>query len=463
MLGLRSDVHLTPGTPVRLRYAYGYAPSGYDGLMDPRWRDPSQDVLADTTTSWQSRLAYFASPTDPVLHREVAWRSYLLQVASGWVDYFQTHAVAQGSAYLYSHGFDGAPRDHALFAMPLAYLDPARSRELLVLIMELTSASDGSIAYSYHGHGVLESAAIHDKSSDLDIYFLMALVEYLSATGDRAFLAANVPFYPRGTTQLPPGATGDTVLDHARAALRHLVDVVGTGDHGLVKVGSGDWNDGISLYLGAGAAFSNTVASGESHANTAMAAFVLPMAADALAAADASLATQMRAQAALWLGALRQEWSGSWYPRAYLRNDADQPVRIGDATGFLWLETQPWALLAGAPDAAQQATLVGQIDTLLDSPSPIGAMIQQPVKGNEDAAQVWPAVTGILTWAYAHVRPDSSHGAACSGARTPLMRRPIPTRGTASGRVPMGSMVRPRRARAGPGRAARRRCSTSRS
>jgi hypothetical protein len=33
-------------------------------------------------------------------------------------------------------------------------------------------------------------------------------------------------------------------------------------------------------------------------------------------------------------------------------------------------------------------------------------MIQEPVPGNEGSAQVWPAVSGILTWAFVRDRPD---------------------------------------------------------
>ncbi len=404
-LVLRSDVSVSRSGPMHLRYAYGYTRPGADTGIPDAFRDPAHDVLGDTLSWWRGRLAYFASTTDPALHREVAWRSYYLQSASGHLDYFQTRTVAQGSAYLYLHGFDGAPRDQALFAMPLVYVNPALARDLLTLIMELTQAADGSISYSYHGYGVLESAGIHGKSSDLDIAFLMALSEYLAATGDRAWLGAHVPFYPAGAPN-PPGAQGTTVLDHARAAYRHLVDVIGVGDHGLVKIGTGDWNDGITLTLGAGAAHDNSVTSGESHPNTAMAAFVLPVAAAILEREDAGLAAAMRATAQSYLSALRAEWAGQWYPRAYLRDDQNNVVRIGDASGFLWLETQPWALLASAPTNDQATSLLESIDTRLDGPSPIGAMIQEPVPGNEDGAQVWPAITGILTWAYAHVRPD---------------------------------------------------------
>src|SRR5205085_4097993 len=118
---------------------------------------------------WRSRLAYFASESDPVLHREMAWHAYYLQSATGYSDWFQSHFVAQGSAYLYLHGFDGAPRDHALFAMPLTYLNPRLAREILRFMMQLRRGSDGALTYAYQGHGVLENAQIHTAPSDLDI------------------------------------------------------------------------------------------------------------------------------------------------------------------------------------------------------------------------------------------------------------------------------------------------------
>ncbi len=35
-------------------------------------------------------------------------------------------------------------------------------------------------------------------------------------------------------------------------------------------------------------------------------------------------------------------------------------------------------------------------------------MIQEPVAGNEESAQVWPAIGGILTWAYARLAPEKA-------------------------------------------------------
>ena len=400
----RSDVTLAPNTPRHLRYAFGYVANGDPVDLPITWRDESAAPFAESTATWRQRLGYFASETDPAVHREFTWRSYYLQSASLAPDFFGTHTIAQGGEYLFGNGLDGAPRDQALFAMPLVYVRPDLAKQLLAFIMAMTRASDGSIAYSYHGHGVLEDALIHAHPSDLDLFLLLGASEYLAATGDRAFLDEHVPFYPRDGS-LPPGVASDTVLDHLRLAYRHFDTFVGTGSHGLVRVLDGDWNDGIAFVTGIESRAFNAEF-GESHPNTAMAAAVLPVAADVLAPSDPTLATDMRTRAASLLTALRAERGPRWYPRAWLRDRNNAPVLIGGDDGPLWLETQPWALLANASTASERAALEREIDARVDGPSPIGAMIQEPTVGNEANAQVWPAITGLLTWAYTRDRPD---------------------------------------------------------
>lgn len=155
---------------------------------------------------FQDKLAYFLAPDAPFLSREVPWHAYNLLSSVNTLDYFKTAVTPQGSAYLYLHGFDGAPRDHALFSMPLVYLRPDLARGNLRLIMGMTRAEDGSISYSYHGNGYLENAIIHKYPSDLDIFFLASMAEYLAVTGDRAFLKEKIPFHPGIKTSLQESA-----------------------------------------------------------------------------------------------------------------------------------------------------------------------------------------------------------------------------------------------------------------
>src|SRR5262249_18538616 len=152
------------------------------------------------------------------------------------------------------------------------------------------------ISYAFQGHGVLDDAlGIHKQPSDLDLFLLWAVAEYVGATGDVAFLDQKVPFYP------PDAKPDATAWDHVKAAARHLMDVVGTGEHGLIRVGDGDWSDGIVFEA---KDRQLAIAEGESVPNTQMAAYVLPLAADVIEPRDSALAAEVRAYASARRAAL---------------------------------------------------------------------------------------------------------------------------------------------------------------
>ncbi len=289
MLAFRSDLTLAPGETRRLRFAYGYLPQGASLDMLLRYIPATNPTpLASSLAQWRERLAYAAIPGSPLMHRETAWRSAQLLGNGLFSEYYDTLYTPQGSAYLYLHGADGAPRDQALFAAATTWLDPEVARGNLRLILSLQNAVTGQITYAFTGHGVHEGATIHNNPSDLDLFLLLALSEYLAATGDRAFLSETVPFYPRGAGR-PAWVSGDTVLDHARVAYRHLVERVGRGPNGLIRLWDGDWSDGIVYEDPSPSAISFTISQGESVPNSQMALVVLRLAASHLEAADPSM------------------------------------------------------------------------------------------------------------------------------------------------------------------------------
>ncbi len=398
-LVIRHDVKLAPGEARVLRFAFGYAPPGRDltGLLRA-YR--SADVFERSQEARRQSIAFLTSASDPELARETEWHSFALPAATVFHGFHGTHVTTQGSAYLYLQGIDGAPRDQALFALPLTYLRPDLARENLRFMMRLTRASDGQIFYTFGGHGFASGLGIHEQPSDLDLFFLMALAEYLAATGDVGFLSEPVPF--RGPGDVAPGAIGTTVLDHARAAARHLLDVVGTGSDGLIRVRDGDWSDGIvtSNVLAAGNAsinWGNTLAHGESCENTGMALWVLPLAASVLEPFDADLAARLVAPVESLRTALDAQWAGSWFTRAILRDAGDRPVVLGHDD--IDLEAQPWPMIAGSVSAERLAALADSIATRLEDPSPVGAPLTP-------AGEVWPAVSQLLTWGETRVSPE---------------------------------------------------------
>lgn len=388
MLGLRSDIDLAPGERRTLRFVYGYAPMGEPFVVDPGWRDPSRDLLGEHTDALRSRLLYFAPDRDPVLHRELAWHAYQMEASVGYRDYWQGHVVPQGSAYLYLHGADGAARDLGLFALPLVYTHPALAKEELALYMGITHFEGRRFSYAFQGHGRLDDAlGIHDQPSDLALFFLWALGEYLGATGDLAFLDQPMPFWPRDA------APDAIVWDHLHDAVRHLFDVVGTGEHGLIRVQTGDWSDGIVFEA---PDRDLAVAAGESVPNTQMAITVLPRVADLIEPRDAALAAEIRQRVEAMREAVQVAWTGSFFGRAYF---GDGELAHADKVN---LEAQVWALLGDTfVSPGDREALLEVVKSELDAPSSTGAAL---VPGG----QIWPAISALLTWGYA--REDAELG-----------------------------------------------------
>lgn len=290
------------------------------------------------------------------------------------------------------------------------YLDPRLARETLEVVMMVTDAQTGAKTYSYTGHGVNEDAlGLHRYPSDLDLFFLLGLSEYLAATGDRAFLYQEVDFHPRDASTLPPGAQGKTVLDHVRVALRHLTDAVGRGEHGLIRTWDGDWSDGIVYEDLSPLAIQNTIARGESVPNSQMALYVLPLAAAVLEPEDPALAQTMRDYAESLRGPVLQSFGTRWFGRAWLYdsldraylkgNDLDQDPDFG--SNFIDLEAQPWGLLAEVLDPAARERVLDEVEARLDADSPIGPRLRP-------GGQVWPAISQLMTWCFALWRPASA-------------------------------------------------------
>lgn len=380
---MKTNLTLQPGEARRLHFVYGFTRSGQPFPTRPEWFDPTYDAAADYAEQLEPKLLRFVAAGQPELTRELAWHSYQIETSVGYRDYWQSPVVPQGSAYLYLHGADGAARDLGLFAVPLIYTDPALARLELLFYMGVQHA-DERFSYAFQGHGMLDDGGIHTAPSDLTLFFLWALGEYLGATGDLGFLEERAPYYPRHSR---PNAT---VLSHLRGAVRHLFDVVGTGEHGLVRIGTGDWSDGIVVEAKDRPL---AIAKGESIPNTQMAVAVLPRIADLLEARDSALASEIRAQIAGYRAALAGAHNGKFFYRAYF---GDGKPAYADTIN---LEAQVWALIGDAAPPALEPGLLAEIASRLDDPSPIGASLLP-------GAQVWPAISALLTWGYAKRAPE---------------------------------------------------------
>jgi hypothetical protein len=371
----------------QLRFAIGIAPAR--GVADAiaALRAASR---RETASAWRGQLR-LELPSDPALAREAAWHAMYLRSARVRDSVLGSSYVPQGSAYTFVHGLQGAPRDYAISAVALAHFDPEGARETLRTCLRLMR-SDGSLYYAHTGAGRPTSAAVHRAPSDLPLFLLWAVTEYAWISGDRGFAAEIRP-----------------LLQRTWEYLRHGV---GLGPHGLLRVGSGDWNDPITAFAPRRAAFHRH---GESTFNSAMAAYVLPRAAELLG----EPAREMRALAAALAQAVAETWCGSWFLRGY--------DGLGGAIGaeHLFLDANAWCLVARIGSEAQRRTLVETIAARCDDPSPIGpTILDRPHRlrggllppGWDVNGGVWAAISALAAWGYA--LHDSERAWRCLSKQT---------------------------------------------
>ncbi|MFO0567009.1 MAG: hypothetical protein U0263_15180 [Polyangiaceae bacterium] len=245
----------------------------------------------------------------------------------GYRDHGQSPVVPQGSAY-YLHGADGAARDLGLFTLPLVYTNPSPPEPSSAC--SWIQFADDRFSYAFQGHAAAGmTPASHSALSDLPLFFAWALGEYPGATGDLGVPRQPAAYWPR------EARAGARVIDHLTGALRHFFDVVGVGEHGLVRMGTGDW----SATARAGSARSR--ARGEKGRKRAQhpdgRGGPGDSIADLLEAREADLAQEIRSHVEGYRKALEKAHNDEFFYRCYF---GDGKPRYD---GTINLEAQIWA------------------------------------------------------------------------------------------------------------------------
>ena len=406
---LERHFRLRPGESGTLHFLYGYLPAGTE--LDPlvrKYRESAPLVWKRTSEDWSRHGMRFAVDSEPWVKRESAWNHYYLRSAMTYDSYFHEHILSQGAIYQYFMGFQGASRDPLQHALPFVFSDPSLVKEILRYTLKEVRP-DGSIPYGIVGHGMIMPAA-SDNSSDIPLWLLWTASEYVLATRDFAFLDDVIPTWPL----YGKDAGKETAANLLARCYRHQIENVRTGEHGLMRMLNDDWNDALVMFWGQ-KAHAECVEKGESVLNSAMAAWVFDYYARMLDAAgkDVDFAARVRASADEHRAAARKQWNGKWVRRAWL----------GPTSGWLgenglWLEPQPWAILAGVVTPEQARRLVDVMEEELRRGSPIGAMQMNRSQDSLAAAMVetgtsvnggiWPSLNATLIWALAAIDPEKA-------------------------------------------------------
>lgn len=397
---LERKLVLKPGESRTLYFLYGYLPEGftYDGLVAKYASDPAGH-LRRSCARWKASGIKFRAPGEKWIEREIAWSGAFLRSGFTYDSYFREHILSQGAGYQYLAGLQGAARDPLQHVLPFVYTDPELVRQVLRFTLKEVAA-DGSIPYGIVGSGV--PMPCRYRPSDGQLWVLWVAAEYVLATRDADFLKQRIAPAPRQEAN----AGDPTVLELLERCRKFLVVTQGNGKHGLMRMSNGDWNDSIVVNRLTPEQVADATQHGESVLNAAMAGYVFDYYGEMLdAIGENAPAAEARKDAEAQRAAVRAQWNGRWFKRAWL----------GEGLGWngekqLWLEPQPWAILGGAATEEQRKTLVAAIDEMARKPSAIGALLQSPADltmkdepGTGTNGGIFAAINGTLIWALATV------------------------------------------------------------
>jgi cyclic beta-1,2-glucan synthetase len=353
---IRLDIELAPGADVVVVGLLGDA--GDLSQVQPlvaRLRDPAavDAALADAVAFWNGIVGTVTVRTpdramDLILNR---WLLYQTLACRIW----------GRSAFYQSSGAFGF-RDQLQDTLAVLAAAPSIVRHHL-----LHAASrqfvEGDVQHWWHEPG---GQGVRTRFSDDRLWLPYAALHYVQATGDHAVLEEQVPFLTGRA--LEPGeheAYEQPVVAAEHASLyEHCVRAIeislATGAHGLPLMGTGDWNDGMSLVGAEG--------KGESvWLGWFLVSILRPFADLAQSRDDATRAARYRDAAATLTPAIEEAWDGGWYRRAYF--DDGTPLGSQENTECqIDAIAQSWSVISGAGDPVRARQAMTAVDERLVRP-----------------------------------------------------------------------------------------------
>ncbi len=233
-------------------------------------------------------------------------------------------------------------RDQLQDAWAIAAFQPAMAKDKIKEALEQI----------YHtGRCVRGWLPLKDRNcSDGPTWVAPTINAYLQETGDYEFLKERVRYLDEGE---------DTVWDHILTTVRYSSNDV--GEHGLVHIHVGDWNDSLNGMGKCGIGESVWTSIALYNALNA----VIEMATHVVH--DEKIVAEMTGRAARIRNAVNEYgWDGRWYLAGY----NDDGMKVGsseNAEGMIYMNPQVWAVMTGIAEGERKESCLNAMKQYLET------------------------------------------------------------------------------------------------
>ena len=167
---------------------------------------------------------------------------------NGWVAYQTIVSRLLGRSGYYQSGGAFGFRDQLQDTLGLKYLDVNIMKNQIIKHSK-HQFTEGDVEHWWHDETM---RGIRTRFSDDLLWLVFLTIEYINFTGDKSILDIETPFLKGEILQEGVDEKYDKYLESDEKAsiynhcIRAIEKSLNFGEHGLPKIGSGDWNDGFS-------------------------------------------------------------------------------------------------------------------------------------------------------------------------------------------------------------------------